>query len=190
MVHLSVERLEFPSDPFRSRCIHYRDVRQQLGGAGRAPARSECRRIVVSGSFTTIVEALGTALAAQPGLEVLCTVTTEATAFDVIGRRRPDGVVFYVPRLDVDTIRTIDRLKEQDPVMRVVMLTGQLSVQALAEAAEAGAAACLSLNAHVRDLAEAVRADTTDTMLVDPTSLSAPAQARTGRSCRSGYYRS
>ena len=62
--------------------------------------------------------------------------------------------------------------------MRVVMLTGQLSVQALAEAAEAGAAACLSLNAHVRDLAEAVRADTTDTMLVDPTSLSAPAQAR------------
>ncbi len=75
---------------------------QQLGSAGRAPARSECRRIVVSGSSTTIVEALGTALAAQPGLEVLCTVTTEAEMFDVICRRRPDGVVFYVPRLDTD----------------------------------------------------------------------------------------
>jgi DNA-binding NarL/FixJ family response regulator len=178
VVRLSVERLEFPSDPFQFRRIHDRGVPQQVGSAGRAPARSECRRIVVSGSSTTIVEALGTALAAQPGLEVLCTVTTEAEMFDVICRRRPDGVVFYVPRLDADTIRTIDRLKEQGPAMRVVMLTGQLSVQALAEAAEAGAAACLSLNAHVRDLAEAVRADTTDTMLVDPTSLSAPAQAR------------
>ena len=175
---MSVERLEFPSDPFRFRRIRDRGMQQQITGTGRAPARSEWRRIVVSGASTTIVEALGTALAAQPGLEVLCTVTSEAEMFDVVCRRRPDGVVFYVPRLDADTIRTVDRLKGQDALVRVVVLTGQPSVQALAEAAEAGAAACLSLNAHVRDLAEAVRADTTDTMLVDPTSLSAPAQPR------------
>ena len=98
--------------------------------------------------------------------------------FEAISRQRPDGVVLYVPTLDRDTIKMVERLKQQDSTVRVVMLTGQSSVEALAQAAEAGAAACLSLNAHVRDLAEAIRADTTDTMLVDTTTLSVPAQAR------------
>ncbi len=144
-----------------------------MGQIGR-----ERRVIVVAGTSTTIVEALGTALSGQPGLEVLCTVVCEADVFEAISRWRPDGVVFYVPKLDADSIKTVQRLKQQDPAVRVVMLTGQSSVDALAQAAEAGAAACLSLNAHVRDLAQAVRADTTDTMLVDSTSLSGPAHVR------------
>jgi DNA-binding NarL/FixJ family response regulator len=136
------------------------------------------RRIVVSGPSVTIVEALGAALAGRPGLQVVATALTEAGLFELVSRHRPDGVVVYLPQLDAETVGVVDRLKVPDQVLRVVLLAGRSTIQALAYAAEAGVAACLSLNAGLRDLAEAIRTDTSDTMLVDATSLSAPAEAR------------
>ncbi len=176
---MSVERLEFPPDPAGLATVQpHLGASSTVASASHPPERSAWRRIVVAGASTTIVEALGVALSGQPGLEVLSTAISEPDTFELIARRRPDAVVLYLPKLSTETIKVIDQLKEHDPELRVVMLTGQPSVQALAQAAEAGAAACLSLNAHFRDLAEAVRADTTDTMLVDKTSLSAPAEAQ------------
>ena len=176
---MSVEDLEFTPDALASTTVQPGlGAPRSIASASHPPERSGWRRIVVAGASTTIVEALGTALSGQPGLEVLSTAMSEPDMFELIARRRPDAVVLYVPKLNTETIKVVDQLKEHDPELRVVMLTGQPSVQALAQAAEAGAAACLSLNAHLRDLAEAIRADTTDTMLVDATSLSAPAEAQ------------
>jgi DNA-binding NarL/FixJ family response regulator len=176
---MSLGRLSLPTDPLDfGRFEPDPRAPRQINSAGDGPNRSRRRLIVVAGTSTTIVEALGTALAGQPGVEVICTVVSEAGIFEAISRQRPDGLVFYVPKLDMGSIKTVERLKQQDPAVRVVILTGQSSMEALAQAAEAGAAACLSLNAHVRDLAQVVRADTTDTMLVDTTSLSVPSQGR------------
>ena len=139
---MSLGRLSFPTDPLGfGRFEPGRHAPRQISSS-HEPNRSGGRLIVVGGTSTTIVEALGTALSGQPGLEVLCTVVCEADMFESISRQRPDGVVLYVPKLDADGIKMIERLKQQDPTVRVVMLTGQSSVEALAQAAEAGAAAC------------------------------------------------
>ena len=148
--------------------------------AGHPSEPTDQRRIIVSGPSVTIVEALGAALAGQPGLQVVSTAMTEAGLFDLVTRHRPDGVVVYVPNLDADAINIVDQLKVQHQVLRVVLLAGRSTTQALSYAAEAGVAACLSLNARLRDLAEAIEADTSETMLVDATSLSSPAEARFG----------
>jgi DNA-binding NarL/FixJ family response regulator len=136
------------------------------------------RSIVVSGTSATIVEALGVALTGLPGLEVLSTAMSESELLELVTALRPDAVLVYVPVLDPTTIEVVDRLKMHDPAVRVVMLAGRPSMQALAYAAKAGAAACLSLNSSLSDLAEAVRADATDIMLVDSASLFAFTEAR------------
>ncbi len=151
---------------------------QSATSAHYSPHTSGRRRIVVCGTSTTIVEALGAALTCQPGLEVLATATSESDLLEAITIRRPDAVLVYVPVLDANTIKIADRLKIRAPAIRIVMLAGRPSMQALAHAAEAGVAACLSLNSSLHDLADAIRADTPDIMLVDPTSLAAYTDAR------------
>ena len=181
VVELSNQRLEFSAGPFEVRPVQPASVAPEGAVAESHHSGPDGRRrIVVAGAPTTIVEALGAALGGQAGLEVLSTATSETELFELVSGRRPDGVVLYVPKLDMDSISVVDRLKMYDPMLRIVMLAGQPSMQALAYAAEAGAAACLSLSSRFRDLAEAMRTDTTDTMLVDATSLSALAEPRPG----------
>jgi DNA-binding NarL/FixJ family response regulator len=179
VVELSDQRLELSSGLVDVRPVPSAVVAHGNSDvADRQPEPHGRRRIVVAGSSLTIVEALGAALAGQAGLDVLSTAMTETELFEVISGRRPDGVVLYVPKLDMDTISVVDRLKMSDPIVRIVVLAGQPSRQALAYAAEAGVAACLSLSSRLRDVAEAIRAETTDTMLVDVTSLSVPEEPR------------
>ena len=136
------------------------------------PSQPLRRRVVVTGTSAIIVEALGAALAGRSGLEVVSTLVDEADLFDVVSQHQPEVVVFYLPKLDADTTKVIQELKMHDPAVRVVLLAARPTGQALVLATEAGAAACLSLNARLQDLAEAIRAETTDTMLVDATTLS------------------
>ncbi len=179
VVGLSDQRLEVASGPVEVRPVPPDLVAPENAVVpGHQPEPRGRRRMVVAGSSTTIVEALGAALAGQAGLDVVSTAMSETELFELISGCRPDAVVLYVPKLDMDTISVVDRLKMSDPMVRIVVLAGQPSRQALAYAAEAGVAACLSLNSRLRDVADAIRADTTDTMLVDATSLSVPAEPR------------
>jgi DNA-binding NarL/FixJ family response regulator len=148
--------------------------RRSAHSASRPPESLNRRRVVVAGAATAIVEALAAALAVQAGLEVVSTARNETDLFELIARGRVDGIVLYVPELDMETIEIVTRLKRHDSELRIVMLTAQANSHSLAQAAGAGVAACLSSNARLRDLAEAIRAETTDTMLVDAASLSAP----------------
>ncbi len=141
-------------------------------------------RIVVVGAATAIVEALAAGFAGHAGLEVVSTATSETDLFELIARRQVDGIVLYVPDLKAETTGVVNRLKLHDPALRIVVLTAHATPHTLAQAAAAGVAACLSLNARLRDLAEAIRAETTDTMLVDAASLSAPAVVPGGEADR------
>ena len=151
---------------------------------GHPPELLHRRRIVVAGAATAIVEALAAALAGHAGLEVVSTATSETDLFEAIARRQVDGIVLYVPDLEAETTGVVNRLKLNDPALRIVVLTAEATPHTLAQAAGAGVAACLSLNARLRDLAEAIRAEATDTMLVDAASLSASAVLRGGEADR------
>ncbi len=170
---MSVERLEFPAVGV---AITANPPDGRVTRPAAVPVSEVTRRrcIVVAGPATTIVEALAVALDRQPGVRVLSSATSEADLFELIATGQPEGVVVYTPDLDPDTITVVDRLKRQEKVLRIVVLTGHTSLTALRKAAGAGAAGCLSLRASVRDVAEAICADTTDTMLVDGGALLPP----------------
>jgi DNA-binding NarL/FixJ family response regulator len=160
-------------------------IHRGLEGPSRAaysvghPSESLHRhRIVVAGAATAIVEALAAALAGHAGLEVVSTVTSDTDLFELIACRQVDGIVLYVPDLEAETTVVVNRLKLQDPTLRIVVLTALTTPHTLAQAAGAGVAACLSLNAHLRDVALAIRAEIADTMLVDVASLAAPTRVR------------
>ena len=108
---------------------------------------------MVAGAATAIVEALAAALAGHAGLEVVSTATSDTDLFELIACRQVDGIVLYVPDLEAETTVVVNRLKLQDPTLRIVVLTAQTTPHTLAQAAGAGVAACLSLNAHLRDVA-------------------------------------
>ena len=178
---MTVERLEF------SDAAAVTPIRRGLAGpsrtaysVGHPPESLGHHRIVVAGAATAIVEALGEALAGHAELEVVSTATSESDLFELMARRQVDGIVLSVPDLEAETTGLVNRLKRHDPALRIVVLTARTTPHTLAQAAGAGVAACLSLNARLRDLAEAIRAETTDTMLVDAASLSAPVEARGG----------
>jgi DNA-binding NarL/FixJ family response regulator len=176
---MSVGHLALPPDAINGRPVHASPL------AASSPTSSNHlvqplvrRRIVVAGASTTIVEALAAALANHAGLEVLFTAMTYHELLALIGQNRLDAIVLYVPDLDASTIAVVNQLKGPNPMLRVVLLAGRPSAPFLAQAAAAGVAACLSLNARLRDLAEAVRAETTETMLVDAATLSEPSRVR------------
>ena len=178
---MTIEPLEF-SDAAAVTPIHGGLAGPSRAGHpfGHPPESLHCHRIVVAGAATAIVEALAAGLAGHAGLEVVSTATSDTDLFELIARRQVDGIVLYVPDLEAETTVVVNRLKLHDPALRIVVLTAQATPHTLAQAAGAGVAACLSLHARLRDLAEAIRAETTDTMLVDVASLSAPAVVRGG----------
>ncbi len=176
---MSVGHLELPPDAIDGRSVHA----SPLAASGPTSPNHLVqplirRRVVVGGASTTIVEALAAALANHAGLEVLSTAMSHHELLALIGQNRLDSIVLYVPELDASTIAVVNQLKGHNPALRVVLLTARPSTPFLAQAAGAGVAACLSLNARLRDLAEAVRAETSDTMLVDAATLSEPAMVR------------
>jgi DNA-binding NarL/FixJ family response regulator len=149
----------FPSD------IH-------VGRARSRPHPSDIRRVVVAGTSATIVEALAVALAEQPGVKVVATAPDWEVALDLLDREHPDSMVIYSPQLNVQTIELAGTMRDHaGHCLRTVLLAGEPSIQLLAQAAEVGVAAYLSLNAGLRELTEAIRADSTGAMLLDRSSL-------------------
>ena len=140
-----------------------------LGAAGADPAPT--RRIAVVGNITTVVEALAVALDAQSGLEVASAHVTDEEILEVISDDYADVVVLYLHAPDNRAIEVVDDLSRKAPGVRTVLLASQPTIQFLAQAAAAGAVACLSLDARLRDIVDAIRADSVDTMLVDATTL-------------------
>jgi DNA-binding NarL/FixJ family response regulator len=145
--------------------------------ARRTPAR---RRIVVSGTRVTIVEALSVALNAVDGFEVIGVASSEDSLFRLIEERQPDAVIVHTPRSYPEVVQTTARLKGVTSTARVVLLTERPTGPVLAQAAAAGVAACLPLDTGLQHLIGAIGADTTDTMLVGLYSL-APDEQEPGR---------
>jgi DNA-binding NarL/FixJ family response regulator len=142
-----------------------------VGDAGPRPHPSDIRRVVVAGKSATIVEALAVALAQQAGVEVLATASNWEVALDLLGEH-PDSIVMYSPELDVETIELAGTMRDHaGDGLRVVLLAGEPSLPLLAHAATVGVASYLSLNAGLRQLTEAIRAESTGAMLLDPSSL-------------------
>lgn len=105
-----------------------------------------------------VLRALAAAMAIEPDLEVVGTAMTIEEALQATARSSPDVVVidYWLP--DGDGATGARRLREADPGVRVVMLTGRGDDDAREQAFAAGCSGFVAKGAKFDQLAHAVRA--------------------------------
>jgi len=117
------------------------------------------KRVIVAGSSTLLVEALAAALALYSGVESPRSAANTTELLDKSRARRPDVAVLCRVRLDRGTTRIVSELRDAIPSVRIVVVTEQPTPRDTRDAAEAGAVACLSLEAGLWHLIEAIEGE-------------------------------
>jgi DNA-binding NarL/FixJ family response regulator len=138
------------------------------------PRGDRPKRVIVAGASTLLVEALAAALAVYPGIESPRSAATSAELLEKSRARRPDVVVVCSVDLDLAAIRMIRDLHQTVPSARALVVTERPSPRDRQHTAEAGAAACLSLEAGLWGLIRAIEEEHNEAVL-DAAPL-APAQ--------------
>ena len=114
-------------------------------------------RVLIVDDHLTFAEALGLALNLEEAFEVLPPAGTAAAAIDAVMREHPDVVIMDVHLPDGDGVETTRRILALDPSVRIIILSGFLDVEALSDAATAGAAAFLLKEEPVQRVIDAIR---------------------------------
>jgi DNA-binding NarL/FixJ family response regulator len=127
--------------------------------------RSGPKRVIVAGASTMLVEALASALAVYPGIESPRSAATVAELLDKCRARHPDVVVVCSVDLDLATMGMIRGVQQAVPSARAVVVTERPEARDLQRTAEAGAVACLSLDAGLWGLIRAIEEERDDLIL-------------------------
>jgi DNA-binding NarL/FixJ family response regulator len=127
--------------------------------------------VVVVDDHEVLAESLAMVLDAEPDLTVVGRAATVAAAVRLVADERPDVVLLDVALPDGDGIAAIPQLLEGHPGVRVVVLTGAASDQALLAAVEHGVAGFLSKAGGVRRVVSAVRSAANDEVVLAPAML-------------------
>jgi DNA-binding NarL/FixJ family response regulator len=125
------------------------------------------KRVIVAGPSTMLVEALAAALAVYPGIESPRSAATSAELLEKSMARRPDVVIVCSIDLDLVAMRMIQNLQQTIPSARPLVVTERPSPRDRQLMAEAGAVACLSLEAGLWGLIRAIEEERGDVVL-DP----------------------
>jgi len=115
-------------------------------------------RVLVVDDHRTVADALSLALAAQPDMESIGPARGAAEAVALIGHTPPDAIVMDVHLDDGDGIELTRRVTDENPKVRVVVLTAHVTEALLARAAEAGACAILPKGGALTELFDTLRA--------------------------------
>jgi CheY-like chemotaxis protein len=90
------------------------------------------------------------------GYEML-TADSGERAIEIFGQQRPDLVICDIKMPKMNGITTIARLREQDPGLPVVVLTGYLGPQTIEECEQLGGVELLRKPFLFRELSKAVK---------------------------------
>lgn len=118
-----------------------------------------------------MAEARGTILVVDDEIDVLemielglrsagyqmLTADSGERAIEIFGQHRPDLVICDLKMPKMNGITTIARLREQDPELPVVVLTGYLGPQTMEECAQLGGVELLRKPFLFRELSKAVK---------------------------------
>lgn len=115
-------------------------------------------RVLIADDHRTFAEALRTVIDLEEGLVVTEVVTDGRAAVEAAANRLPDVVLMDVQMPGLDGIQATQRIKEQNPEARVVVLSAYEDDVLVARAVEAGASGYLSKLRPVTEVAGAVRA--------------------------------
>src|SRR3954454_16364962 len=114
-------------------------------------------RVVLVDDHPLFLEALGRQLTAE-GIEVAGTTTRAEEAVELTGSARPDIVLLDLRMPGMDGLDALQKLREEHPEVKVVILSGENEAGRIDRALAAGAAAFVVKTASADDIAHALRA--------------------------------
>lgn len=103
-------------------------------------------------------EGLRLVLAREKGLEVVGEAADGATAFQLIGEKRPDVALIDIGLPEIDGIELARKLRVDCPETKVLILSGSAEFPAVREALRAGVAGFLLKSGAAEELVRAIRA--------------------------------
>jgi two-component system NarL family response regulator len=113
-------------------------------------------RVVVADDFPLVREGVARALNHDPALEVVGQATTGLEAIALAEELRPDVMILDLRMPDLGGLAVLDKLRNTQPQIRVIVMTASEQASTLLDAIAAGAAGYLSKRTTGEELRQAV----------------------------------
>ena len=123
----------------------------------RVAGENACIQVLIVGQSRLFADALGMALANDPGLHILHTLQARCLDLECIGTLDPDVLLVESGACAADLVPLISSLQAACPRAKIVLLAGALSEPAKAAGIRAGALGYISGEHSVGEAAEAIR---------------------------------
>jgi DNA-binding NarL/FixJ family response regulator len=113
-------------------------------------------RVVVADDFPLVREGVVRALNQDPGIEVVAQAENGQEALTVAEQLRPDVMILDLRMPDLGGLAVLDKLRNTQPDIRVIVMTASEQASTLLDAIAAGAAGYLSKRSTGEELRQAV----------------------------------
>jgi DNA-binding NarL/FixJ family response regulator len=113
-------------------------------------------RVVVADDFPLVREGVVRALNQDPGIEVVAQAENGQEALTVAEQLRPDVMILDLRMPDLGGLAVLDKLRNTQPEIRVIVMTASEQASTLLDAIAAGAAGYLSKRSTGEELRQAV----------------------------------
>jgi DNA-binding NarL/FixJ family response regulator len=113
-------------------------------------------RVVVADDFPLVREGVVRALNQDPGIEVVAHAENGQEALDVAAELKPDVMILDLRMPDLGGLAVLDKLRNTQPDIRVIVMTASEQASTLLDAIAAGAAGYLSKRSTGEELRQAV----------------------------------
>jgi two-component system NarL family response regulator len=113
-------------------------------------------RVVVADDFPLVREGVVRALNQDPGIEVVAQAENGQEALDVAADLKPDVMILDLRMPDLGGLAVLDKLRNTQPEIRVIVMTASEQASTLLDAIAAGAAGYLSKRSTGEELRQAV----------------------------------
>jgi DNA-binding NarL/FixJ family response regulator len=113
-------------------------------------------RVVVADDFPLVREGVVRALNQDPGIEVVAQAENGQEALNVAEQLRPDVMILDLRMPDLGGLAVLDKLRNTQPDVRVIVMTASEQASTLLDAIAAGAAGYLSKRSTGEELRQAV----------------------------------
>lgn len=124
-------------------------------------------RFLVADDHPLLLEGLKLALQAQPDFEVTGLARNGAEALRMTTQLKPDVAIVDVSLPDMSGLTVCKRIREQEPNVRIIVLTGDRSEAVLKQAIDVGVLGYVLKNSASEKLVPAIRAVLTGGLYVD-----------------------
>ncbi len=113
-------------------------------------------RVVVADDFPLVREGVVRALNQDPGIEVVAQAENGQEALTVAAELNPDVMILDLRMPDLGGLAVLDKLRNTQPEIRVIVMTASEQASTLLDAIAAGAAGYLSKRSTGEELRQAV----------------------------------